>query len=348
VNKSIQVNSLDVPDIDLMATNGVIHVVKNILYPGDLPVGRESLLVLLKKLIKYIQIKYVSGFSYTKIPLTFIKRTITTTTHVQTESHVDSVPEITKVTRVIEGEPTLTKVTRRIEGVPSVTKVTRRIEGGPSVTKVTRVIEGKPAITKVTRVVEGEPAITKVTRVIEGEPAITKVTRVIEGEPTITKVTRVVEGKPAITKVTRVVEGEPAFNKVTRVIEGEPSITKVTRVIEGVPSITKVTRVIETHRGSSDGRLKTEGDINEMLEEGPEFSKITTIHGNPEMVDQESERITKLIQGGGGIGAPAKRAPVGVRRKKVRLVRRHNNQKSHPAKTSPYQSRPAQSISVQP
>uniref|UniRef100_A0A8C7K5D0 Periostin n=1 Tax=Oncorhynchus kisutch TaxID=8019 RepID=A0A8C7K5D0_ONCKI len=335
VNKSIQVNSLDVPDIDLMATNGVIHVVKNILYPGDLPVGRESLLVLLKKLIKYIQIKYVSGYSYTKIPLTFIKRTITTTTHVQAESHVDSVPEITKVTRVIEGEPTLTKVTRRIEGVPSVTKVTR-------------VIEGKPAITKVTRVVEGGPAITKVTRVIDGEPAITKVTRFVNGEPTITKVTRVVEGKPAITKVTRVVKGEPAFNKVTRVIEGEPSITKVTRVIEGVPSITKVTRLIETPRGSSDGRLKTEGDINEMLEEGPEFSKITTIHGNPEMIDQESERITKLIQGGGGIGAPAKRAPVGVRRRKVRLVRRHNNQKSHPAKTSPYQSRPAQSISVHP
>nr|XP_046186707.1 periostin-like [Oncorhynchus gorbuscha] len=340
VHKSIHVNkSMSIIDIDLMATNGVncvlICVCVNILYPGDLPVGRESLLVLLKKLIKYIQIKYVSGFSYTKIPLTFIKRTITTTTHVRAESHVDSVPEITKVTRVIEGEPTLTKVTRRIEGVPSVTKVTR-------------VIEGKPTITKVTRVVEGEPAITKVTRVIEGEPAITKVTRVIEGEPTITKVTRVVEGKPAITKVTRVVEGEPAFNKVTRVIEGEPRITKVTRVIEGVPSITKVTRVIETPRGSSDGRLKTEGDINEMLEEGPEFSKITTIHGNPEMIDQESERITKLIQGGGGIGAPAKRAPVGVRRRKVRLVRRHNNQKSHPAKTSPYQSRPAQSISVQP
>uniref|UniRef100_A0A4W5QU12 Periostin, osteoblast specific factor a n=1 Tax=Hucho hucho TaxID=62062 RepID=A0A4W5QU12_9TELE len=72
VNKSIHVNSLDVPDIDLMATNGVIHVVKNVLYPGDLPVGRESLLVLLKKLIKYIQIKvaqrsvfiYISFLSY--------------------------------------------------------------------------------------------------------------------------------------------------------------------------------------------------------------------------------------------------------------------------------------------
>lgn len=34
---------------------------------------------------------------------------------------------------------------------------------------------------------------------------------------------------------------------------------------------------------------------------------------------------------------------VGVRRRKVRLVRRHNNQKSYPAKTSPYQSRPDQS-----
>ncbi|XP_038860970.1 periostin-like isoform X1 [Salvelinus namaycush] len=390
VNKSIHVNSLDVPDIDLMATNGVVHVVKNILYPGDLPVGRESLLELLKKLIKYIQFKYVSGFSYPKIPLTFIKRTITTTTHVQAESHVDSVPEITKVTRVIKGEPTFTKVTRVIEGEPTITKVTRVIEGEPTITKVTRVIEGKPAITKVTRVIEGEPAITKVTRVIEGEPAITKVTRVIEGkpaitkvtrvikgEPTITKVTRVVKGEPTITKVTRVVEGEPTLNKVKRVIEGEPAITKVTRVIEGLPSITKVTRVIETHRGSSDGRLETEGDINKMLEEGPEFSKITTIHGNPEMIDQESERITKLIQGpefskittihgnpemidqeseritkliqgGGSMGAPAKRAPVGVRRRKVRLVRRHNNQKSHPAKTSPYQSRPAQSISVQP
>uniref|UniRef100_A0A673XPV5 Periostin-like n=1 Tax=Salmo trutta TaxID=8032 RepID=A0A673XPV5_SALTR len=262
VNKSIHVNSLDVSDIDLMATNGVIHVVKNILYPGDLPVGRESLLVLLKKLINYIQIKYVSGFSYSKIPLTFISKFIITVF-------------IIDVTRVIKGEPTLTKVTRRIEGVPSVTKVTRVIEGKPAITKVTRVVEGEPAITKVTRVVEGEPAITKVTRVVEGEPTFNKVKRVIKGEPSITKVTRVIEGEPAITKVTRVIEGEPAITKVTRVIEGEPAITKVTRVIEGEPATTKVTRVIE----------------------GPEFSKITTIHGNPEMIDQESERITKLIQG---------------------------------------------------
>ncbi|KAG7224548.1 hypothetical protein INR49_011300 [Caranx melampygus] len=84
VNNSIHVNSVDVPDSDLMATNGVIHIVKNVLYPADLPVGRQDLLVLLQKLIKYIQIKFQSGFTYTEIPLTFIKRTITTTTYIET------------------------------------------------------------------------------------------------------------------------------------------------------------------------------------------------------------------------------------------------------------------------
>lgn len=34
VNNSIHVNNVDVPDSDLMATNGVIHVVKNVLYPA--------------------------------------------------------------------------------------------------------------------------------------------------------------------------------------------------------------------------------------------------------------------------------------------------------------------------
>uniref|UniRef100_A0A3B4ULN4 Periostin n=1 Tax=Seriola dumerili TaxID=41447 RepID=A0A3B4ULN4_SERDU len=87
VNNSIHVNSVDVPDSDLMATNGVIHIVKNVLYPADLPVGRQDLLVLLRKLIKYIQIKFESGFSYTEIPLTFISKfpqTITTTRYVET------------------------------------------------------------------------------------------------------------------------------------------------------------------------------------------------------------------------------------------------------------------------
>ncbi|XP_071760062.1 periostin isoform X1 [Centroberyx gerrardi] len=341
VNNSIHVNSVDVPDNDRMATNGVVHVVKNILYPGDLPVGRQDLLVLLKKLIKYIQIKFVSGFSYAEIPLTFIKRTITTTTH-----FVETVPEITKVTRVIEGDPTITKVTRVIETNPTITKVTRVIEGEPSVTTVTRVIETEPVVTKV--VVEGEPTITKLTRVIEGDPSITKVTRVIGGDPSITKVTRVIEGDPSITKVTRVIEGDPSITKVTRVIEGDPSITKVTRVIEthgeldadGFKKIvdqevTKVKKLLE-----SEVRILQEEQIKQIVEgggagfttanepqiiEGPDFSKITTIHGNPNLIDTESERITQLIKDGGR-SAPVKRAPAGIRRGS-RLVRRHNKRK---------------------
>ncbi|XP_026228407.1 periostin isoform X3 [Anabas testudineus] len=269
VNSSIHVNSVGVPDSDLMATNGVIHVVKNVLYPADLPVGRQDLLVLLKKLIKYIQIKFVSGFKYTEIPLTFIKRTVTTTQYVGTV-----------------------------------------IEGDSSITKVTRVIEGEPSITKVTRVIEGEPSITKVTRVIEGEPSVTKVTRVIEGEPTITKVTRVIGTEPRVSTV--VVEGEPVVTKVTRVIEAEPSVSKVTRVIEGKPTITKVTRVIEGGQFDADGKRIA----------GPDFSRITTIHGNPSLIDEESERITKIIKEGGRFAA-ARRAPAGAKRR-GRLVRRHH------------------------
>uniref|UniRef100_A0A8C7W0B7 Periostin, osteoblast specific factor a n=1 Tax=Oncorhynchus mykiss TaxID=8022 RepID=A0A8C7W0B7_ONCMY len=198
VNSSINVNSVDVPDIDLMATNGVIHVVKNILYPGDLPVGREDLLVLLKRLIKYIQIKYVSGFSYTEIPLTFITENLRT---------------------IVSG---------RI--YPQKQRFTSKILYSSLSFSPVPEIKGEPTVTKVTRFIDGEPTITKVTRVIEGEPIITKFTRVVEGEPTFTKVTRVIETEPSLTKV--VIEGEPTFTTVTRVIEGEPSITKVTRVIE--------------------------------------------------------------------------------------------------------------------
>lgn len=35
-NNSINVNSVNVKDTDLMASNGVIHVVKNLLYPAGM------------------------------------------------------------------------------------------------------------------------------------------------------------------------------------------------------------------------------------------------------------------------------------------------------------------------
>ncbi|XP_027129619.1 periostin isoform X2 [Larimichthys crocea] len=273
VNNSIHVNSVDVPDSDLMATNGVIHVVKNILYPADLPVGRQDLLVLLKKLIRYIQIKFVSGYSYAEIPLTFLKRIITTTHYIET------VPDVSVV--------------------------------------------HEPIITKVTRVIETEPRVTEL--VIQGEPVITKVTRVIDVEPSTTKVTRVIAGDPSITKVTRVIAGDPSTTKVTRVIAGDPSITKVTRLIEGQPTITKVTRVIEGGAlgGDDDTGGSRYSSANEpFVIEGPDFSKITTIHSNPNLIDEESERITKIIKEGGRFAA-ARKAPAGMRRR-PRLVRRHH------------------------
>ncbi|XP_076591141.1 periostin, osteoblast specific factor b isoform X2 [Chaetodon auriga] len=133
-NNSMQVNSVQVPKSDMMATNGVVHFVNQVLYPGDIPVGSQEFLMLLKRLITYMQIKFISGFRYQEIPLTFMKRIITRV--------VQEVPDVTKVTRVIQGEPTITKVTRVIEGQPSITKVTRVIEGQPTITKVTRVVTG--------------------------------------------------------------------------------------------------------------------------------------------------------------------------------------------------------------
>uniref|UniRef100_A0AAQ4QBJ2 Periostin n=1 Tax=Gasterosteus aculeatus aculeatus TaxID=481459 RepID=A0AAQ4QBJ2_GASAC len=128
VNNSIHVNSVDVPNSDLMATNGVVHVVKNVLYPADLPVGRQDLLVLLKKLIKYI--------------------------HITVDKERKDCPTFTKVTKVFQTDPVITEVV--VKGEPAITKVTRVIEGDPSFAKVTRVIAGEPSVTKVTRVIEGK------------------------------------------------------------------------------------------------------------------------------------------------------------------------------------------------
>ncbi|XP_061918095.1 periostin, osteoblast specific factor b isoform X3 [Entelurus aequoreus] len=132
-NNSMQVNSVQIPESDIMATNGVVHTVNRLLYPADIPVGSQDLLSLLRRIITYIQPKYIQGFRYKEIPLTFLKRIIT---------RVVEVPDVTKVTRVVQQEPSITKVTRVIEAQPSVTHVTRVIESDPGFTKVTRVVSG--------------------------------------------------------------------------------------------------------------------------------------------------------------------------------------------------------------
>ncbi|KAF5900392.1 periostin-like isoform X2, partial [Clarias magur] len=167
----MKVNSVQIPSADLMASNGVIHFTKSLLFPEDVPVGSQDLLSLLKRFITYFQIKYQPGYRFKEIPMTFMRKVITG-------------PQITQVTRIVEGVPSTSTVTRVVHGEPSLTHVTRVIQSEPTLTKVTRVIEGEPSVRKVTRVIQGEPSITKVTRVIEGEPSVTKVTRVIEGPPT--------------------------------------------------------------------------------------------------------------------------------------------------------------------
>lgn len=90
-NNTMQVNTIRVPDSDIMATNGVIHFVDNVLYPGgiislhpfkplicqkrlgdcfkyeprltpcvfhsDIPVGSQDFHMLLKRLVSYMQLK---------------------------------------------------------------------------------------------------------------------------------------------------------------------------------------------------------------------------------------------------------------------------------------------------
>ncbi|NXQ99212.1 POSTN protein, partial [Sagittarius serpentarius] len=73
VNDTLLVNELKSVESDLMATNGVIHVIDKLLYPADMPVGNDQLLTILKKLIKYIQIKFVRDSTFKEIPLTFYK-----------------------------------------------------------------------------------------------------------------------------------------------------------------------------------------------------------------------------------------------------------------------------------
>ncbi|XP_020778818.2 periostin [Boleophthalmus pectinirostris] len=292
-NNTIHVNSINVPDSDLMATNGVVHVVKNVLYPGDLPVGRQDILVLLKKLIKYITLKFQAGFSYSEIPLTFIKRTITTTHYIET------VPETTKVIRVIEE---------------------------PSQKTFTQVIEGEPKFTKVTRVIETEPVVTEI-RVETDITDPSTLTRVIGGDvkiPENIKKTIKEEIEKTISEEFEKIEktlSEPSTSMV--VAEGESGITKVTRVVK--PTFTKVTRVIQGADAQKNAVPPGEGPglvIEPFIIEGPDFSKITTIHGNPDLIEEESERITKIIKEGGKY-ASARKAQA-IARRRARLARRHH------------------------
>ncbi|XP_060765170.1 periostin [Neoarius graeffei] len=258
VNNSINVNSVNVNDNDLMASNGVIHVVKNLLYPADLPVGREDVFYLLRRLIKYIQIKFVHGYTYREIPLTFIKRFITT-----------HVIETGPVTRVIETGP----------------KVDTMVVKGDNVITEYKVIETKPVVKEV--VIEREPKITTVRRVIEGDPSLTTVTRIIGtgGE---------LDTEGEIKKIL-----SEDLSKVKKVLESELHVQEeeITKLIKGGGGeITTVTKVIRP-------------DLHVI--EGPDFSRMKS-----KLIEEETERITKIIKKGSSQKrAAVRRPPAGLKRR---------------------------------
>ncbi|XP_028655106.1 periostin-like isoform X1 [Erpetoichthys calabaricus] len=235
INNTILANEVKAEESDLMANNGVIHVVKSLLYPADMPVGNNELLAILKKLIKNIHLKFIQGYKYKEIPLTFIKR-IHTTKIVEPEIKVTGGHTITKV---ISGEPQKPKARK-----PKV-----KVVGGETVKKVVQ----DPSVTTTIRRVIEEPSLTKLTRVIEGEPSVTKITRVIEGEPSLTKLTRVIQGESDINfgqgeTITKVVHaGE---------IENEEDIKKLLE-----QEVTKVKKLLE-----SDGHLLEDEEIKRLLQ----------------------------------------------------------------------------------
>ncbi|XP_024050411.1 periostin-like isoform X5 [Terrapene carolina triunguis] len=215
VNDTVLVNELKSKESDLMATNGVIHVIDQLLYPVDVPVGNDQLLTILNKMIKYIQIKFIHGSRFQEIPLTFFT------------SKFKVKPNI----KVIEGS--LQPITRKEEKPGR--KITK-VVGGATIRKVTqgtRIIEGEPE-TKLFR--EGET----ITKVIHGGPEI-KYTRITAGgrgdteeqlkkllEEEVTKVTKFIEGDGHLLEdeeIKRLLQGAGTeYTKVTKVIEGEPLI----------------------------------------------------------------------------------------------------------------------------
>ncbi|XP_053871229.1 periostin isoform X12 [Malaclemys terrapin pileata] len=144
VNDTLLVNELKSKESDLMATNGVIHVIDQLLYPVDVPVGNDQLLTILNKMIKYIQIKFIRGSRFQEIPLTFFSPEIKYTQIIaggrgDTEEHLKKLleEEVTKVTKFIEGDGHLLEdeeIKRLLQGA------------GTEYTKVTKVIEGEPLI----------------------------------------------------------------------------------------------------------------------------------------------------------------------------------------------------------
>ncbi|XP_043929251.1 periostin isoform X3 [Protopterus annectens] len=181
-NDTLLVNGVKAKESDLMATNGVVHVVTSLLYPEDIPVGDEKLLRLLQKLIKTIQFKFVRGSTFKEIPLKF--KTITTIKKV--ESVLPGIQR-TLIERGLEK-----KLTIKSSPEPKVVsgQVIHRVVQEPQLkfTQITSQSGGEQ--------IEDEEALNKL--IAKGQQFSKVTTTVIESEP---KVTGGTEKMPKVVKV---------------------------------------------------------------------------------------------------------------------------------------------------
>ncbi|XP_078078419.1 periostin-like isoform X1 [Mustelus asterias] len=199
VNNTMLVNNVKSKEPDLMANNGVIHVVNSLLFPKDLPVGSDFLYRILTKMIKYIQFKFVPGYTYKEIRLPIITRII----------KVISQPNIpreigTTITRVIPYETKVTEVTRIVTSKPEIKVISGKVIQSGTIEGSTKLIDG------------GGTQYTKVTRIIEGDP------KLLEDE----EIQKLLHGgsSSSFTKIT--IEGEPLSEhekEITKLLHAEPS-----------------------------------------------------------------------------------------------------------------------------
>ncbi|XP_026569083.1 periostin isoform X4 [Pseudonaja textilis] len=209
INDTLLVNELKSTESDLMATNGVIHVIDKLLYPADMPVGNDQLLAILRKLIKYIQIKFIHGSTFKEIPLTFYK------------------PIIKKYTKIIDGHPV--EVTER-----EVTE--ERIIQGPEL-KYTRITAGGGTDNEETLKKLLEEEVTKVTKLIEGDGHLLddeEIKQLLQGAGSeYTKVTKRVEGQPQTieTEIKKIHLEDIPVRKVQSSRKAQGSLRRRTRLV---------------------------------------------------------------------------------------------------------------------
>ncbi|XP_077340297.1 periostin isoform X5 [Lithobates pipiens] len=245
INDSISINGVPSKEKDLMATNGVIHVVDKLMFPADGAIGDEKLLGILNKIIKYITIRFDRGFKFQEIPLTkYFTKTITT--KIITEPQVSGGRTET-IRRVIPGDGDVDQEFF--------------VDGGSesTITRITKVIEGKPEV----RVIPGGE--TRITKVIQGEPSITRVTHVVEGEPEFSLI------KEGETKITKVIQGpEIKYTRVSTGIGGDISDDELKRRLE--EEVTKVSKFIE-----GDTQLLDDEELKKLLQGEPQVRKVQTV-----------------------------------------------------------------------